>query len=110
MAARGGARENSGPKKDEKDFEKSFIDDVKRYIGELEEENGEHPVKAALRLIYSDDTQDSVKASILKTICEFHKQPVSKMELKGNLITKPAIRLPPRKTYGNLPSFLPPEE
>ena len=92
-----GKKGRSGRQKEEsKDFERDFIEAVKRYIVELSEEYGEHPVKAGLRLMYVEDVQDSVRANILKTICDFHKQPSSKLKVDITTPSGPAIGLPPK--------------
>jgi hypothetical protein len=97
-AEHGGKRTGAGRKpKQPEEFVEEFTERVKDVAARLAEKYGKPIEEAALEMIYDDEVQASVKASVWKSWCEFHKKPASKDSTIKLEVTKPAIGLPPLK-------------
>lgn len=92
---RGGAREGAGRKKKEpKDYSEALKKEWLKAEKELTKEYGETPSKKLLRMVYDEDVQEAVRASIGKQRIELLGVKESKQTVDHNF-TGPAIGLPP---------------
>jgi hypothetical protein len=93
----GGVRSNQTgrPKKDKPTYEEKFKREVTRTLNKLKREHdGTTFLEAAFRMMWDNDVQDSVKASLLKTYSEIFAVKKSETDVKFNQVTGPGILLP----------------
>ena len=96
---RGGKRPNqTGRPKKQVDYDQKFKKSILKAAKNLEKEKGRPIEEEILSLVYDDNTQDAVKASIWKTYTEMFT--VKKTEKKEDININqggPAIGLPPAR-------------
>lgn len=92
----GGARAGSGPKKPETTYDEAFKKDFKAALNKLKKENGNVSfLEAALKLMWEDKTQDTVKASLLKIYAEVFTVKKAESDINVSGPAGPGILLPP---------------
>ena len=91
----GGKRANQTgrPPKEPIDYDTSFKQGVLNAVAELEEENNMPFLKKVFSMVYSDDIQDTVKASLFKTYSEIFATKKTETKLE-DLTKEPKIYLP----------------
>ena len=91
----GGKRANSGPKpKEARNFSIDVKNRVLKAAEELAKEYGEPIEKAFMRLLYSDNIQDTVKASVAKWYADILVIKESETTTTHKTKTTPEIYLP----------------
>jgi hypothetical protein len=90
---RGGARAGAGRPRKKKTVSEKIRAAYMKAARELAKEHGEPLEKAMLRMIYKDDVQDSVKASIMKTYNDalLIRESESKLKVDDNRALGPTI-------------------
>jgi len=94
----GGARKGAGqPKKPPNEYSRDVKAKYIQAAKKLQKEFGYGIEECILRLLYSDDIQDTVKVGIVKLYNDVLVIRETKQEINTNQNSAPAIRLPPRK-------------
>jgi hypothetical protein len=90
----GGYRPGAGRPRKKKTVSEKVKNNYLKAARELAKEYGEPIEKAVLRLIYKDDVQDSVRASVLKAYNEALLIKETEKDVNVNMNRGPAIYLP----------------
>jgi len=94
----GGTRSGAGRKKDPPiDYDEKFKKDVAKVLKKLKKKHGVDFLEVAFGMMYDDDTQSAVKASLFKTYKEIFATKKIDTNLKVSETKGPGIMLPQKK-------------
>jgi signal recognition particle GTPase len=91
----GGKREGGGRKPKEKpDYDAEIKDSIKQFANELTEEQGEHWLKAVMRMLYDRDVHPNARASIFNKLLDIHTVKKSEKQVEEIRKYAPGVLLP----------------